>query len=79
MTQGNNLFVLRLKTTWKGKNLLDVKDEIQTIIGYFYLLHKLLQHHYCFFPIMFIPWGDHFHFNTNGVQKNIRCNLLLKK
>jgi hypothetical protein len=23
-------------------------------------------------------WGGHFHFNTNNVQKNIRCNLLKK-
>jgi hypothetical protein len=45
MTQGKDLFVLPLKITWKGKKLLDVEDEIQTIIGYFYLLHKSLQYH----------------------------------
>jgi hypothetical protein len=26
--------------------------------------------------ILIKSWGGHFHFIPNGVQKNIRCNLL---
>jgi len=50
MTQGKDLFVLPLKTTWKGKKLLDVEDEIQTIIGYFIFCTNYFNIISVFFP-----------------------------